>query len=661
MRMLAKSLTSVLVVAMGMSYASHAFASAPPAVERPSDQRSNSAALERERRYAGLSLSEAIRQSLIDDDLDFTFSTMSVLGSSAGDGASARYFSGVKAFARGDFADAADILKNDENRDMLVASIRSWALAAQGKPVDAAASWDVYGDSGQRPFYATYRALLAEQAGQTDIALRNYRIAHSTGELLFAKDLAKRYAVLLVKAGKERDAVSMFDNVFGEVKALDATDTAFRQSLIAKRPRAQDLITPRGAVSGLMSNFAAAGMLVRMMRPNAEPSSEPGAGPPPPTVVKPAAAPDTDGLFISDALTLRTAILIDPANVNARFTLTNLLAGLDEDDAALKTILPVNSGPRLNNARMMLARIYGSLENPIRALETMDTIPAPARDADWWDRRGDLLIARGQYDAALTAAQRSVALARGKGDWAENVAQLSLANALSFVGKSGEALAIAQRLVTNLEKKNPVRGAAASFLVRNPATRAAGHQAARDSLLGFGADGRNKVSVGSLLARQPETRAEGIALVREGAAEFSRSAMMMNSLGYNLIAYDVDLEEGFRLLQRAFEARPNSGAIMDSFGRANYKLGNFDEAARLIEGAVALRLDSPDPEIYDNLGDVYWHQGRAEDARTQWRKAKSIGGAYENGDKLDGKIRDGLTTPPPTRRDVPVVAEPGSV
>jgi tetratricopeptide (TPR) repeat protein len=656
MRATAKSLMTALVVSMGLNlaYAPAVLASAPPAIERPSDQRSNAAALERERRYAGLSLTDAIRQSLIEDDLDFTFTTMSALGSSAGDGAGARYFSGVRAFARGDFAQAADLLKADESRDLLVASVRSWALAAQSKPAEAAASWDAYGDSGQRPFYATYRALLAEQAGQNEIALRNYRIAHSTGELLFAKDLAKRYAVLMVKAGKERDALTMFDAVFGETKALDAGDTAFRQSLAAKRPIEQAIITPHSAVSGLMSNFTAAGMLVRMMRP--EPAT-PGA----PTPPKPINAPDTDGLFISDALTLRTALLVDPSNINARFTLTNLLASLDEDEAALKSILPVNSGPRVNDARMILARIYASLENPIRALETMDAIPQSARDADWWDRRSDLLIARGQYGAALIAAQQSVALARGKGEWAENLAQLSLANALSFVGKSDEALTIAQRLVATIEKKSPLRGAAASFLIRNDATRGEGQQAARDSLLGFGADGRNKVSVGSLLARDPVTRAEGIALVREGAAEFSRSAMMMNSLGYNLIAYDVDLEEGYRLLQRAYEARPNSGAIMDSFGRANYKLGNFEEAARLIEGAVALRLDSPDPEIYDNLGDVYWHQGRKDDARVQWRKAKALGGAYEHGPQLDEKIRDGLTTPPPTRRDIPVVAEPGSV
>jgi tetratricopeptide (TPR) repeat protein len=658
MRLSLRSIVSALALVGAMGQAPAAFAAAPPAVERPSDQaRSDAgrASIERERRYAGLTLGDAIRQSLIDDDLEFAFTTMSALGQSSGEGASSRYFTGVRAFARGDFADAVDVLKAADTEDMLVAAVRTWSLVGQGKATDAVAVWDRYGDSGQKPFYATYRALLAEQAGQTDVALRNYRIAESTGELLFTKDLAKRYGALLVKTGKDRDAVRMFDAIFGEVKALDASEAAFRASLIAKRPLALDPITPRGAVSGLMSNYAAAGILVRMIRAQPDPAAPTGAQRTPPT------PPDQDSIFVGDALTLRTALLVDPSNVAARFALAQMFTVLDEDEAAQKTLEPIVTGPRVNEARFALAGVYASLENPKRGLEILDSIPVVARDANWWDRRGDLLIARGDFAAGLVAAQRSVAAARGKGDWAQDLAQLSLVNALIYAGKESEAMTLAQALVTRLEKRNPIRGGAAVYLARAQASRSVAQAAARDALTSFGADGRTKVSIGGLLVRDPATRAEGIALLREGQAEFPRSAVIMNSLGYSLIAHDIDLDEGYRLLQKANEARPNSGAIMDSLGRANYKLGNLEEAQRLIERAIAIRADSPDPEIHDNLGDVYWHQGRQEDARAQWRKAKAIGGAYEERDELDAKIREGLKTPAPVRRDVPVIAEPGSV
>jgi tetratricopeptide (TPR) repeat protein len=660
MRTLTVSVIAALTFVGAVASAPPALASAPPTAERPSDQQRSStaqSALERERRYAGLTLGDAIRQSLIDDDIEFAFATMSALGQSSGESAGAKYFSGVRAFARGDFAAAVTGLEEADSEDMLVAIVRTWALVGSGKPTDAVTVWDAYGDSGQKPFYATYRALLAEQAGQTEVALRQYKIAESTGELLFAKDLAKRYAVLLVKAGKHREALTMYDAIFGEAKTLDAEETAFRQSLIAKRPMAQEAITPRKAVSGLMSNYASAGILVRMMRNN----SDGAAGEP----EKPAAAaptvPDPDAVFVSDALTFRTALLVDPNNVDARFSLANMFIAMDEDEAALRTLERVTSGPRLNQARLALASVFNSLETPKLGVDMLNAIPESNRDANWWDKMGDLLIARGQYGEALAAVQRSVALANGKGDWAEDVAQLSLANALTFVDKRPEATTIAQALVSKLEPRNPIRGAAASLLVETPETKTLGQTAARASLSAFGADGRSKVAVGSVLARDPATRAEGVQLIRDGLAEFPRSPIIMNALGYTLVSYDIDLEEGFRLLQKALEARPNSGAIMDSLGRANYKLGNLEEAQRLIEGALALRQDSPDPEIHDNLGDVYWHQGNKEAARTQWLKAKEIGGAYEERDRLDGKLKDGLTTPPPVRRDVPVIAEPGSV
>jgi tetratricopeptide (TPR) repeat protein len=654
-----------IIAALGLAgtlaSAPAAYASAPPNAERPADQQrsaSSQSAIERERRYAGLTLGDAIRQSLIDDDLEFAFTTMSALSQTAGEGAGARYFAGVRAFARGDFADATESLKEADSEDMMVASVRAWSLVGQGKAAEAATSWDSYGDSGRKPFYATYRALLAEHAGQTEMALRQYRIAESTGELLFAKDLAKRYAVLLVKANKQRDALRMYDEIFGEEKSLNVEQAAFRQGLVSKRPLALDPITPRNAVSGLMSNYASAGILVRMMRPDAPDAPDSSTDAP----ARPSATPpDPDALFVSDALTFRTALLVDPSNVSARFSLADMFTAMDEDEAAKKMLEGITSGARVNQARMALAGVYNSLETPKQGIDVLNAIPEAQRDADWWDRMGDLLIARGQYSEALVAVQRSVALAKGKGEWAEDVAQLSLANALTFVDKQAEAIEIARALVAKLEPRNPIRGAAASLLTLTPATKAIGQEAARVSLNAFGADGRSKVAVGSVLARDPATRTEGVQLIRDGLAEFPRSPIMMNALGYTLVTHNIDLDEGYRLLQKALDARPSSGAIMDSLGLANYKLGNLDEAQRLMEGAVALRIDAPDPEIYDNLGDVYWHQGRRDEARAQWRRAKEIGGAYEERGNLDGKIRDGLTTPPPTRRDVPVLAEPGSV
>jgi tetratricopeptide (TPR) repeat protein len=656
MRISALSLCTALVLGCGLGTAQPAFASAPPAAERPADLQSRApTALERERRYAGLSLGDAIRQSLIDDDFDFAVTSMSALASANGDAAMGRYFAGVRAFARGEFADATQALKDADTEDMMVASVRAWALVGENKASDAARVWDSYGDSGRRPFYATYRALLAEKAGQREIALRNYQIARSTGELVFAKDLAKRYAVLLVQAGKQRDALAMFDEVFGETEALNQLDAAFRQSLVSRRPAAQEAITPQVAVSGVMSNYAMAGIIVRMIKPENEGE---GASEAPKT---PETTPDTDALFISDALTLRTALLINPNNLDARFSLADMFTTMDEDEAARRTLEGITSGPRLVEAQMQLARVLNRLEDPGQSVITLNAIPEAARDGDWWDTMGEALISKGRYQEALRAVERSVALAKGKGEWNEAMSQISLATTLTYVERRPEANVIAQALLTKLEPNNPLRGAAGDILLDTPASREAGLAAVRQSLNSFGANGRSKVAVGSSLMSDAATRSEGIQLMRDGLAEFPRSATLMNALGYNLVRYDIDLDEGFRLLQKALDAKPNSGSIMDSLGRAHYKLGNLDEAQRLIEASLVALKDRVDPEVHDNLGDVYWHQGRKDDARAQWRKAFEIGGAYDGRAGLEAKIRDGLTTPAPTRREVPIIAEPGSV
>lgn len=651
MRKSALSLSAIFLVS-GLWMAPLASYAAPSASERPVDQqRGAPSALERERRYAGLTLGDAIRQSLIDDDLDFAITSMSALAASNGDAALGKYFSGVRAFARGEFAQAAQELATADSEDMMVASVRAWALVGNNQATEAVRVWDTYGDSGRKPFYPTYRALLAEQAGQRDVALRNYQIARSTGELVFAKDLAKRFAVLLVGAGKQSDALALFDDIFGETNALEPDEAAFRQSLVARRPLAQPAISPRAAVSGIMSNYAMAGMVVRMFRAeNAADGDE-----------KPAVTPDTDALFVSDALTLRTALLINPENLDARFSLADMFTAMDEDEAAKNILMGINTGPRLNDARLQLARTLNRLEDPGLGLTTLNMIPETSRDAAWWDTMGEILTSKGKYSDALQAVERSVALGKGKGEWGEQIGQLSLATAFTYVDRRPDANVIAQALVTKLEPNNPLRGAAGDILLETPATRETGLAAVRASLNAIGSNGRSKVGVGSALMSDPATRDEGVRLMREGLAEFPRSATLMNALGYNLVRYDIDLDEGFRLLQKALDARPNSGSIMDSLGRAHYKLGNLDEAQRLIETAIVALKDRVDPEVHDNLGDVYWHQGKRVEARAQWQRAKDIGGAYDGRPALEGKIRNGLTTPAPTRRDVPIIAEPGSV
>jgi tetratricopeptide (TPR) repeat protein len=79
---------------------------------------------------------------------------------------------------------------------------------------------------------------------------------------------------------------------------------------------------------------------------------------------------------------------------------------------------------------------------------------------------------------------------------------------------------------------------------------------------------------------------------------------VLNYLGYSWIDMDMHLDQALGMIEKAVEARPSDGYIIDSLGWAFYKLGRLEEAVATLERAVML-LPS-DPEINDHLGDAYW-------------------------------------------------------
>ena len=635
--------------------ANAAFAAAPPVIERTPDA-DTARAVERERAYAGLSLGDAIRQALIDDDLEFAFKSLAALGRAGGDNSTALYYGGIKAFSQQEFQDVTDTLRDSDPTDMLTAALVAWAHMGQGQMNEAINAWETYGGDGERPFFNAYRGLLAEQNGEINAALGYYAQAQKSGELHFVRDLTKRYITLLVQAGRKEDALKAHEDVFGDPKGLDPIDTQFRATITAGTPAALTKMSPAISVSSLMSNYASAMMVVRMLQANQEQNDPAKQG-----ADDASEKLDADARFVGDALLLRTTLKIDGTNQGARFALSEALGDIDEDKAALATLMPITAGDRIDEARYAKASLFLSLEDASSAKALLDEVPERLRDRRWWDLRASALGARGDFKGAFESARQSEVLAKGTGEWDEDLARLTLMRAHYDLGQTTEAVEIARELVKRLKPENPVRGSAGLFLAGEPSTHREGLPFARESLKMLGADSRSKVSLGGVLAQFAGTRAEGIQLMRDALEEMPRSALFMNALGYSLVEYDIDIDEGYQLLLKAYELRPYSGAITDSLGRAHYKLGQLDEAQRLIEKAVEMRKDAPDPEIYDNLGDVYWHQGKKNEARRMWQMAKDFGGHYFKLEQLEEKLKNGLKEPAPIPRTAPVIAEPGSV
>ena len=92
-----------------------------------------------------------------------------------------------------------------------------------------------------------------------------------------------------------------------------------------------------------------------------------------------------------------------------------------------------------------------------------------------------------------------------------------------------------------------------------------------------------------------------------------------NALGYSLAERNVRLPEARTLIRKALELSPGEASITDSLGWVEYRLGNRDEAVRLLRDAYRLQ---PDAEIGAHLGEVLWVSGQPDEARRVLREAR---------------------------------------
>ena len=116
---------------------------------------------------------------------------------------------------------------------------------------------------------------------------------------------------------------------------------------------------------------------------------------------------------------------------------------------------------------------------------------------------------------------------------------------------------------------------------------------------------------------------------------------VLNYLGYSWIDQDMHLKKALEMIEKAVEAQPQDGYIVDSLGWAFYKLGRIDEAVQTLEQAVLLRPN--DAEINDHLGDAYWKAGRKLEARFQWNVAASVDEVGNVKERVAPKLAEGLT------------------
>lgn len=262
----------------------------------------------------------------------------------------------------------------------------------------------------------------------------------------------------------------------------------------------------------------------------------------------------------------------------------------------------------------------------------------PKRD-DAWLLVGDLLAqdddvagAREAYAKAPTTSPRYIA------------AQSKLAWSYQTNGDKPRALAVAQHAAMSAPKDRDAQVGYADLLRVNERWSEAA--AVLDPLIAAEATNPDwrLLSMRGMVLERADRWDEAERDLLEAIKLNPDDPDLLNYLGYSWIDRSQHLPEAMAMVQRAVDARPQSGAMLDSLGWGYYRQGDYKTAVAKLEQAV--ELEPGDPDVNGHLGDAYWRVGREVEARYQWQRVLTLEPDEKQKAEAQAKIKDGLNGPP---------------
>ncbi|MFH0976589.1 MAG: tetratricopeptide repeat protein [Spirochaetota bacterium] len=119
-----------------------------------------------------------------------------------------------------------------------------------------------------------------------------------------------------------------------------------------------------------------------------------------------------------------------------------------------------------------------------------------------------------------------------------------------------------------------------------------------------------------------------------------KNDMVFNYLGYLYADMNINIDESIDLIQKALALSPSNGAYLDSLGWAYYRKGDMKQALKkLLQAEKRLEKEkSPDPVVYDHIGDTYQKIGELDKANEYWKKSVNL----QKNPKIEEKIKNPL-------------------
>ncbi|MCP3729000.1 tetratricopeptide repeat protein [Sphingomonas sp. MG17] len=510
------------------------------------------------------------------------------------------------------------------------AYVRARAAAADGA-VDAAA--------------AGYAAAMAAAPGDEVVAIRAYRNALASGDLV----LARRAAAVLTRSDVAPADVSILDladairtgnrtaadDALGRIGAgpLDFLAPVVRAWLAYDRGADPFAILDNVKESGLSRRYIAEHRALLLIASNRT----------------------DEGLAA-----LRAAMIAEAGNLDLRWNAATLLVAkgerkaalalLDGDDADLAGLRAnlrrgVKPGPAFGASRAFTRLAADLADQQTEALSILLTRAALSLDPG--DDRARLLLAEALTGEEAYGSALATLDAVRKDSAFYTAAQTERIDLIKARGESATALGIAAALATRGGASITDRQRYADLLVEaGREAEAARVYAAVLTEAGNGASWIYHLQLGGALERSGQWEA-ALPQLRKAVELGPEQPVALNYLGYALVDRGEKVAEGRALLERASALRPDDPAITDSLGWAYFRGGDYAKALPLLERAAQGNPSSP--TINEHLGDVYWKAGRRFEARYAWRAA-ALYAEGEQQSRLAGKLSEGLKTDTPAAR-----------
>ncbi|MFA5815384.1 MAG: tetratricopeptide repeat protein [Bacteroidales bacterium] len=116
------------------------------------------------------------------------------------------------------------------------------------------------------------------------------------------------------------------------------------------------------------------------------------------------------------------------------------------------------------------------------------------------------------------------------------------------------------------------------------------------------------------------------------------NVQVLNNYSYYLALDERELDKALEMISKCVKKEPENATFLDTFAWVLYQRKEYTKAMEPMVKVIQLSLD-PSGEVLEHYGDILFRNGKPEEAKQTWIKAKEKKDVSE---KIDSKIKNGL-------------------